>query len=232
MTTLPGDRQSILIVDDHPLIRAGLAALLESEPWVDTIHQAVDLGEARRLSTEGQPDLAVVDIHLPDGDGLSLVRELRFTVPGCRCLVLTMDSDHPTVHRAMHAGARGYLVKDSDPSLVVDALRTVARGGVVLGQDIADDNLAAPLRQPRQTGPFDKLTPREQAIARAVAQGMTNIQIARRLEVTPKTIRNQLSTVLVKVGARDRVNLAILAHQHGLVDTLTQPEKHRSPGPP
>ncbi len=207
---------TVLLVDDHPVVVRGLAALLAGEDWVAGTHVAGTVAEALALATQHHPSLAVVDVRLPDGDGLEVVRRLGSLVPGCRSLVLTMDAADGTVRRAVAAGAAGFLHKDADPDLIVDAVRTLAHGGTVLGPDVLASLTERAAQAPE---PFDRLSPRELDLARLVASGMANPAIARRLHVSEKTVRNQLSTVLVKVAARDRVALTLLARERHLDDS-------------
>lgn len=216
---MPGPRPGsvVLVVDDHPVVRRGIVSLLDSLSWTAPPLEAATVADARRVATTARPSLAVVDVGLPDGDGIALVGELATLVPGCRCLVLTMDGSVATARRALAAGAAGYLAKDVDPDLVVDAVATIASGGMVLGYDLAGQvRLGADAADAPDLGPFDALTPRELEVARDVAAGLGNAQVARRLGLSEKTVRNVLSGVLPKVGARDRVHLALLAREHHL----------------
>ncbi|MGG5260432.1 response regulator transcription factor [Phycicoccus avicenniae] len=212
----PGTR--VLVVDDHAVVRRGLLALLADTDWAADPVEAATVADARRLATTHQPTLAVVDVGLPDGDGVELVAELARRSPGCRSLVLTMDRSVETAGRAMAAGAAGYLAKDSDPDLVVDALATIAAGGVVLGWDLVAGRLHLGDEAAgggTADGPLAGLTPRELRVAHHVADGLANPAIARLLGVSEKTVRNLLTGILPKVGARDRVHLALLVREHG-----------------
>ncbi len=215
----PGPGMVVLVVDDHPVVRRGIVSLLDSLPWTAPPVEAATVAEARRAAAIERPGLAVVDVKLPDGDGVDLVRELSTISPGCRCLVLTMDTSVATAQRALAAGAAGYLAKDVNPDLVVDAVATIATGGMVLGYDLAERvrlTGAGAGSDAASLGPFASLTARELEVARDVADGLGNAQVARRLGLSEKTVRNVLSGVLPKVGARDRVHLALLAHEHHL----------------
>lgn len=185
-----------------------MSALLTAESWVGRVVEAGTLAEARRSATVDVPDIAVVDLTLPDGDGITLLRELAAIAPGCRALVMTMTADAGTIRAALDAGARGYVLKDSDPDLVVAAVRTVAAGGRVLGPRV-DESAATP-------PPFDTLTPREVRLVRLLADGRTNRQIGEALGIGEKTVRNQTAQVMAKVGVADRVRLALLVHRSGL----------------
>jgi DNA-binding NarL/FixJ family response regulator len=199
---------TVLVLDDHPMVRHGMAVLLAAEPWVSQVVQAGSLAEARRLATMDRPDVAVVDLGLPDGDGVGFLRELTALAPGCAALVLTMTEDPGTVRAALDAGARGYVLKDADPDLVLAAVRTVAAGGRVLGPRV-DDRAGPP-------APFDTLTPRELRLVVLLAGGRTARQIGSALAISEKTVRNQTAAVLAKVGVADRVQLALLAQRAGL----------------
>lgn len=210
------DRAPVLVVDDHPVVRRGVAALLSAEAWVSEVLEADSVALAEQLAAEYPVRLAVVDIGLPDGDGVDLTRRLRAAHPELAVLVLTMTAEPDLARAVLSAGGSGFLVKETDPEVLLGSLRTVRDGGLVVGPHLPDARqvLAEPVRDlPR---PFDRLTPRELQLARLVAAGAGNAQIARRLSITDKTVRNQLSTVLVKVGAADRVQLALLARDHGL----------------
>ncbi|MDF1489610.1 response regulator [Tessaracoccus caeni] len=206
----------VLVVDDHPVVRRGLTALLLAEPWVDRVLEADSLARAEELAAAHPVSIAVVDVGLPDGDGIDLTRRLRALRPEVSVLVLTMTADADLARAALAAGGSGFLVKETDPDILLGAIRTVRDGGLVVGPHLPDARqvIAEPVGDvPR---PFDRLTPRELQLVRLVASGAANAQIARRLSITDKTVRNQLSNVLVKVGAADRVQLALLARDHGL----------------
>jgi len=208
----PADR-TVLVIDDHPIVRRGMVALLTAEPWVAEVRQAGSLAEARQAMTIDPPDVAVVDLTLPDGDGVELLRELPRLAPGCVALVMTMSNDAATVRSVLATGARGYVLKDSDPELIAAAVRTVAAGGRVLGPDVADGPAAG-----APPAPFDRLNPRELRLVRFVAAGRTNRQIAEALSISEKTVRNQIAMVTAKLGVPDRMQAALLAHRVGLSD--------------
>ncbi|HYN94188.1 MAG TPA: response regulator transcription factor [Pilimelia sp.] len=211
---LPAGR-AVLVVDDHPVVRRGMAALLTAESWVGEVHEAGTVEEARRSLTVHAPGLAVLDLTLPDGDGVGLLRELPTIAPGCVALIVTMTNDPGTVRAALDAGARGYVLKDSAPDMIVAAVRAVAGGGRVLGPRV-DDGLAARRGADRPPPPFDLLTPRELRLALLLAGGRTNREIADDLLVSEKTVRNQVATVIGKLGVADRVQAVLLAHRVGL----------------
>jgi two-component system nitrate/nitrite response regulator NarL len=208
----------VLVVDDHPVVRRGLSALLAGETWVARSVEAAGVVAALALADEHDPDVAVVDVGLPDGDGVELTRLLRTAHPHCRVLVLTMTADADLARQAMAAGASGFLVKETDPEVVLGALRTVAEGGLVLGPHVPDP--AHLFSEPASSAPppFHRLTPREIEMVRLVARGHSNGDIARRMSLADKTVRNQISGILTKTGVADRVQLVLAARDRGLLE--------------
>lgn len=207
----------VLIVDDHPVVRRGLRAMLAIETWVSDVYEAATVADAVREVTSRDVDVIAMDVGLPDGDGIEATRRILLSRPDVRVLILTMSEDEQTVSRALRAGATGYVLKDTAPDAVVDALRAVAGGGVVLGPRIGPTMLTSVRRAPVDLPPpLDRLTPRERTILARLAQGDSNARIARHLGLGEKTIRNQLSVVFSKLGVVDRVQAALLAHRVGL----------------
>jgi DNA-binding NarL/FixJ family response regulator len=207
----------VLIVDDHPVVRRGLRAMLEGEPWVAEVTEAATVADAVREAISRRVHVIAMDVALPDGDGVDATRRILRGHPDAKVLMLTMTDDEDMVERALRAGASGYLLKDTDPDTVVDALRTVAGGGVVLGPRIGPTMLTALRRAPADLPPpFDQLTARERDILGRLAVGDSNALIARHLGVSEKTVRNQLSVVFAKLGVADRVHAALLARDAGI----------------
>lgn len=212
------DPVRVLIVDDHPVVRRGLRTMLDSEPWVAQVLEAASCAEAISVAAHQQVTVVAMDIALPDGDGVRATAQILLHRPRTAVLMLTMANDDDLVARALRAGARGYLLKDTDPDVVVDALRTVAGGGLVLGPGIRLAALAGRGQPPAALPPpFDQLTPRERELLRHLSAGEGNTQIAERFGLSAKTIRNQLSAVFAKLGVGDRVQAALLARDAGLV---------------
>ena len=214
--TVADEGLCVLLVDDHPIVRRGMAALLAAQPWVARTVEAGTVAAAAEAAVVERPDAAVVDLGLPDGDGVALIRRIRRTAPECALLVLTMTRDPDTVRACLEAGAGGYLLKESAPDALVSALRTVLDGGVYLGPHVGSQALVQVRRD--VPAPFDVLTPREVLLMRMLAGGRTTAEIAHRLDVSEKTVRNQLASILPKIGANDRVQAALLARDAGLVD--------------
>jgi two-component system nitrate/nitrite response regulator NarL len=192
--------------------------MLEGEPWVSQVWEAASVEEAVREAVTCQADVIAMDVVLPDGDGVDATRRILEACPDAAVLMLTMADDDEIVSRALSAGARGFLLKDTDPDMVLDALRTVASGGVVLGPKVGPTVLTALRRAPAVLPPpFDRLTSRELEIVNRLAVGDSNAQIARQLNVSEKTIRNQMSAVFSKLNVSDRVQAALLARDAGIL---------------
>jgi DNA-binding NarL/FixJ family response regulator len=189
----------VLVVDDHPLFRAGLEGLLTTVPDVDVVGSAENGEDAVRRAVELRPDVVLMDLNLPGTPGLEATRRIVASVPGCAVLVLTMVRDETTVAAALRVGARGYLLKESGQDEVLAALRTVASGGQVLGPRVTAGGSA----------PHEALTSREAEVASLMARGASNAEIARDLGVSLKTVQNHVSHVLLKLGARDRTQAAL-----------------------
>ncbi|MEU4689832.1 response regulator transcription factor [Actinoplanes sp. NPDC023714] len=213
------DGVRVLIVDDHPVVRRGLRVMLESEPWVAEVVEAASVAEAVRQAVTQQVHVVAMDVVLPDGDGIDATRRILQTRRDARVLILTMAEDDHLVARALRAGARGFVLKATDPDAVVDALRTVAAGGVVLGPAVGAAVLTALRPGPGPLPPpFDQLTIRERDILTRLAGGDSNARIARHLGISEKTVRNQLTPIFTKLGVADRVQAALLARDAGLLD--------------
>lgn len=204
-----------LVVDDHPVFRRGLRSLLDEEPWVARVDEAATVEGAVEAAVREDTGVIAMDVRLPDGDGIDATARILARRPGTAVLLLTMVGDEDMVRRGLRAGATGYLLKDTDPEAVVDALRTVCGGGLVLGPRVPASVLAAPGGPP---APFDRLTPRERMLAEHLAGGRTNGQIARTLGLSEKTVRNAVSALLAKLAVPDRLAVALLARDVGLVE--------------
>ena len=210
-------RQRVLIVDDHPIMLRGLRTMLESEPWVDAVFEATTVADAVREAVTRHADVVVMDVRLPDGDGIEATRRIVRALPDAMVLIVTMDGDEDIVAQAMDAGAHGFVLKDLDPGDLMASLRAVAGGGVVLGPHVGAAMIAGARRRPTGLSPpLDQLTPRELEILTLLAAAESTTRIARRLGVTEKTVRNQLSGIFGKLGVRDRVEAALLAQRLGL----------------
>ncbi|MDR7274746.1 response regulator transcription factor [Catenuloplanes atrovinosus] len=209
----------VLVVDDHPVVRRGLRAMLEGESWVSEVLEAASVADAVREAVAGQADVVAMDFALPDGDGIEATRRILAARPAARVVMLTMTDDHDVVVKALNAGAAGFVVKDDDPDVVIDALRTAGNGGVVLGPSVTASVLVGMGRggaARELPAPFDRLTPREREIVGHLLTGEPNAEIARHLTVSEKTIRNQLTAVFAKIGVTDRTQAVLRARDVGM----------------
>jgi two-component system, NarL family, nitrate/nitrite response regulator NarL len=217
----------VLITDDHPVVRRGLRLMLEAEPWVERVVEASTVAEAVRAAVDAQVDVVAMDVMLPDGDGVDATRRILGIRPEVKVLMLTMTGDEDVVARALRAGARGFIVKDTDPDALVDALRLVAAGGVVLGPTVDLPRLGVPATARGWSRPLppplDRLTPREVDIVSLLAAGRTNADIGRQLGLNEKTVRNYLSGAFAKLGIGNRTEAALLAREAGLASRLESP---------
>lgn len=207
----------VLVCDDHPIVRAGLTALLGSLPDIDVVGVVADGEAAVREVALLRPDVAILDLHMPGLGGVAATRAITRAVPQVAVLVLTMDDDDETVFSAMRAGARGYLVKGVEQDDISRAIRSVAAGEAVFGPGVAQRVLAfltAP--KPQAAAPFPQLTPREAEVLDLLAAGLTNSGIATRLEVSPKTVANNVSAIFAKLQVADRTQAIIRARDAGL----------------
>lgn len=205
---------TIVLADDHPVFAAGLRAVLEAEPDFVVDAAAASGREALEAVLLHRPAVAVLDLSMPDGDGLWVTGELRRAGSPARVLVLTMAEEAESVLAALKAGAHGYAVKGAGPDELVAAVRAVANGEVVFGAAIAARMLEQ-LARVAASSPFPQLTEREHEVLRLVATGQDNAQIAHRLGVSGKTVRNHVSNVLTKLQVRDRTAAALKAREAG-----------------
>jgi len=212
---------SIMLVDDHPIVREGYRRLIERQPGHRVVAEAETAAEAYRLFKSATPDLTVMDLSLPGAGGLEAIRHIRQWDRTARILVFTMHQSAPFALKAFEAGASGYVTKTSPPEELIRAIDTVARGGRALSADIAAD-LAAE-RLTRRGGPLDELAPREAEILRMFASGQAAEEIAEALCLSLKTIQNYHSQIKAKLGARTDAHLVWLAIAEGLVLDRREP---------
>ena len=201
----------MLLVDDHEIVRRGLRDLLDSEADIDVVAEAGGVGEALVLARARRPDVAVVDMRLPDGDGVTLCRDLRAlgdaTWPGPRCLVLTAFDDEEALVNAILAGASGYLLKQVRGQDLVHAVREVAAGRSLL-DPVTTAHVLERMRRPEPTDDLAVLTEQERKVLTLIGDGLTNRQIAERLFLAEKTVKNYVTAVLSKLGMERRTQAA------------------------
>jgi DNA-binding NarL/FixJ family response regulator len=208
----------VVIVDDHPVFRDGLAGALDGEPDLRVVAECADGAEAVRTADASQPDVVVMDLNMPDINGIEATRAIVAASPHIAVLVLTMVEDDDSVFAAIRAGARGYLLKGSSPEDIVRAVRSVATGEAVFGPGVAERMLgyfAEGLPGPHVPA-FPELTEREREILALIADGARNPDIARRLFISPKTVRNHISNIFSKLQVADRADAISKARASGL----------------
>lgn len=204
----------IVLADDHPVVREGLAAMLAAHADFDVVGEAGDGAVAARLVRDLQPDVLLTDLRMPVLDGVALTAEVARTAPSVRVLVLTTYDSDADIVRAVEAGATGYVLKDTPSAQLFDAIRSTARGETVLAPTVAA-KLVTRMRSP---GP-DALTPREVEVLEQVARGLTNAEIGRTLYIGEATVKTHLLRVFAKLGVDDRTAAVTVAMQRGIIAT-------------
>ncbi|MFF3941379.1 response regulator [Streptomyces phaeofaciens] len=205
----------VFLLDDHEVVRRGLADLLDSEPDISVIGDAGTVDHALARGPALRPDVAVLDVRLPDGDGISVCRELRSQMPELACLMLTSFDDEEALLDAIMAGASGYVLKQIKGSDLVSAVRTVASGQSMLDPATTARLMrslrADPAESPAVPSELASLSPRERDILALIGEGLTNREIGKKLYLSEKTVKNHISRLLAKLGVQRRVQAAVLA---------------------
>lgn len=209
----------VLLVDDHPMLRHGLRALLEQLGGIEVVGEAGDGAEGVTMALALDPDVVVMDLMMPGTSGLDATRQLIDQRPDLGILVLTMSEDDASVFAALRAGARGYVLKGTDGDDFIAAVRAVARGEAVYGAAVAR-RIRRFLTSGPGGGPFPELTNREREVLDLLASGRTNAEIARTLFLSHKTVKNHLTSVFAKLQVADRAQAVVRARQAGLGDPL------------
>jgi DNA-binding NarL/FixJ family response regulator len=211
----------IVVADDHEVVRAGFAAILDTQPDFTVLGTAADGAEAVRTCQERSPDVVLMDIRMPGMDGIEATRLLTSARRAPRVLVLTTFDLDEYVYEALRAGASGFLLKDVTAERLFDAVRVIAAGDALLAPTVTRRLIGEFARQrprPAPAGPaFGALTPRETEVLRLIAGGLSNPEIAERLVVTEETVKTHVSRVLSKLGLRDRTQAVVAAYESGLV---------------
>jgi NarL family two-component system response regulator LiaR len=211
------DPISVLIVDDHAVVREGLRSFLELQAGIEVVAEAADGEAAVRAAEAWKPDVVLMDLVMPRLDGVGAMRELRRRRPETRVIVLTSFPDDDRLLPAIQAGAAGYLLKNSDPQEVVRAVRAAHAGEALLDPVVAARLVQAIAQRPGSE-PAERLTPREREVLALIARGMPNKRIARELEISEKTVKTHVGHVLAKLGVTDRTQAALQAVREGLVE--------------
>ena len=212
----------VALADDQALVRAGFRALLDAEDDLEVVGEAGDGDEAVRIARTESPDVFLMDIRMPGTDGLEATRTITADdrLTGVRVVILTTFDLDEYVFEALRIGASGFLVKDTDPAELVQAVRAVARGDALLSPGITRrlvEEFATRSRRPTPVADLDLLTEREREVVALVGEGLSNDEIAERLIMSPATAKTHVSRAMVKLGTRDRAQLVVLAYESGLV---------------
>jgi DNA-binding NarL/FixJ family response regulator len=199
----------VLIADDHAVVRQGLRTFLDLQDDIEVVAEAGDGAEALAAAEQHAPDVVLIDLVMPNVDGIEAIRGLRERMPDARAIVLSSFIDDEKLLPAVRAGAAGYLLKDVEPQQLVDAIRTVHGGGALLHPKVASRLL--------EEMASDPLTPREREVLALIGRGMANKVIARELSLSEKTVKAHVSSILAKLGVADRTQAALYAVRAGLV---------------
>jgi DNA-binding NarL/FixJ family response regulator len=199
----------VVIADDHAVVRQGLRTFLDLQDDIEVVAEAGDGAEALAAAEEHAPDVVLIDLVMPNVDGIEAIRGLRERVPSARAIVLSSFIEDEKLLPAVRAGAAGYLLKDVEPQQLVEAIRTVHAGGALLHPKVASRLL--------EEMATDPLTPREREVLALIGRGMANKVIARELSLSEKTVKAHVSSILAKLGVTDRTQAALYAVRAGLV---------------
>lgn len=202
----------VLVVDDHPMLRAGLAQLLEQADDITLIGLAADGAKGVELALGAHPDVVLMDLEMPGLDGIEATRRIRASCEHTQVVILTSFSDRARILDALDAGATGYLLKDAEPDQLLRGIRAAAVGEAPLAPRAASELLA----ERHETRPASGLTPREREVLVMVAEGLPNKLIARRLEISEKTVKAHLTRIFERLGVSDRTQAALWAQRHRL----------------
>lgn len=212
------DTLRILVAEDHPLFRKGVISLLASVPGFEVVGEATSGKEAVERAATLQPDVVLMDLQMPGGNGIEATREIMHESPSIRVLVVTLFEDDESVFMALRAGARGYVLKDADEEELVRAIQAVGRGGTIFSPAVAERVLAYFAGSPWAAAPlaFPTLTDREREILNLIARGHPNPSIAKQLSLSTKTVGNYVSNIFTKLQVADRAQAMIRAREAGL----------------
>ncbi len=217
----------VLVADDQSMVRAGFRMLLAGEEDIDVVAEAVNGLEAVSKAARFDPKVVLMDIRMPELDGLEATRRILAADPGARILILTTFDLDEYIYEALRAGASGFVLKDDPPEQLIAAIRTVAAGDALLSPAVTKRVIRQFARAQRPEPPkgVDELTAREREILRLVADGLSNAEIGQELYISETTVKTHITHILQKLNLRDRVQAVVLAYQAGLVDADTRPPR-------
>jgi DNA-binding NarL/FixJ family response regulator len=201
----------VFLLDDHEVVRRGVKDLLDAEADISVVGEASTAAEALARAPAVRPDVAVLDVRLPDGDGVAVCRELKSTLPELACLMLTSFADDEAAYDAVLAGASGYVLKQIRGTDLVGAVRTIAAGGSLLDPKTTAQVMERMRAEANRTDPLAGLTDQERKILELIGEGLTNRQIGERMFLAEKTVKNYVSGLLSKLGMERRTQVAVLA---------------------
>jgi DNA-binding NarL/FixJ family response regulator len=210
----------VLVVDDQSMVRAGFRMLLGGEPDIDVVAEASNGREAVEKAARFKPAVVLMDIRMPELDGLQATRQILAANPGARILILTTFDLDEYIYEALSAGASGFVLKDDPPDQLIAAIRTVAAGDALLSPSITHRVISqfAGLSRPAPPKELEELTSREMEVFRLIALGLSNAEIGEQLFISDTTVKTHVTHVLQKLNLRDRVQAVVLAYQTGVVD--------------
>jgi DNA-binding NarL/FixJ family response regulator len=222
----------VLVADDQSMVRAGFRLLLAREPDIDVIAEARNGIEAVQQAARFKPTVVLMDIRMPELDGLEATRQILAADASARILILTTFDLDEYVYEALRAGASGFVLKDDPPEQLIAALRIVAAGDALLSPAVTKRVIRRFARLPRPAPPkaFDELTARELDIFRLIADGLSNAEISERLYISETTVKTHVTHILQKLDLRDRVQAVVLAYQTGLFEDGADGSRFTSPG--
>jgi DNA-binding NarL/FixJ family response regulator len=217
---MTGPRVRVLIVDDDALMRAGLRGVLSSDPAIELVGEASDGRQAVHRTRQLRPDIVLMDVRMPDLDGISATRQLLATFPEARVVILTTFEQDDYIFGALSAGASGFLLKRTRPEELIAAIHVIAAGDSLLSPSVTSRVIGRMARQPApdasRDARLDELTPREREVLELVARGLSNGEIAAALVIEESTVKTHVKRILLKLGVRDRVQAVIFAYESGL----------------
>ena len=212
---------SVLVADDQSMVRAGFRMLLAGEPGLEVVAEASNGLEAVEKAARFRPTVVLMDIRMPELDGLEATRRILAADEAARILILTTFDLDEYVYEGLRAGASGFVLKDDPPEQLIAAIRTVAAGAALLSPAVTKRVIQKFTRMPRPAPPkeFDELTTREQEVFSLIAEGLSNVEIGQQLYISDTTVKTHITHLLQKLDLRDRVQAVVLAHETGLFET-------------